>query len=513
MNAALAIITAVFLLAVGLALLARRGRDMDLEQWTAGGRGFGALFVFLLMAGEIYSTFTFLGGAGLVYGSGGAAYYILGYGTLAYILSYWLLPAVWRYCTPRKLLSQADFFVAKYDSRTLGVIVSVVGVAAMIPYLALQLKGLGIIVSEASGTVSATAAVWLGALVLSIYVVASGIHGSAWTACVKDVLTLAVVVFIGLYLPIHYFGSIGGMFHQVQEAKPGFAALKGDQLSPVWFSSTVLLTALGFYMWPHTFGSALTARNEDVFRRNAIFMPLYQLLIAFVLLVGFVAVVRLPGLGEDQTDGALLGISQQAFPDWFVGLIGSAGMLCALVPGSMLLIASSTIVARNIFRALNPSMSDAAVTRTTKLLVPVIGLAAVAFVFQGGQTIVTLLLLGYALVTQVFPALVLSLARPGWVTKAGAIAGIVVGEAIVAAMSFSGATPGSSTTLDTLVGGLPAWLADLNLGVVALLANVLVMCAVSAATRGAAPVEGARTADAPRFSRAGESALQRTPQS
>jgi hypothetical protein len=122
MNVALLVICAFLVLAVGLALRARRGRDMDLEQWTAGGRGFGAIFVFLLMAGEIYSTFTFLGGAGLVYGSGGAAYYILGYGTLAYVLSYWLLPAVWRYATPRRLLSQADFFVSKYDSRALGVI-------------------------------------------------------------------------------------------------------------------------------------------------------------------------------------------------------------------------------------------------------------------------------------------------------------------------------------------------------------------------------------------------------
>src|SRR4029079_178645 len=138
---------------------------MDREQWTAGGRGFGAFSVFLRSAGEISSPFTFLGGAGLVYGSGGAAYYILGYGTLAYILSYWLLPAVWRYFTPRKLLSQADFFVAKYDSRSLGVIVSVVAVAAMIPYLALQLKGLGIIVSStSSGTISATAAVLARAL-------------------------------------------------------------------------------------------------------------------------------------------------------------------------------------------------------------------------------------------------------------------------------------------------------------------------------------------------------------
>src|SRR3954449_13358596 len=157
MNAALAIIAAVMVLAIALGLRARRGRDMDLEQWSVGARGFGTIFVFLLMAGEIYSTFTFLGGAGLVYGSGGAAYYILGYGTLAYILSYYLLPAVWRYATPRRLLSQADVFVSKYDSRTLGVVVSLVAVAAMIPYLSLQLKGLGIIVSATSyGTVSAT---------------------------------------------------------------------------------------------------------------------------------------------------------------------------------------------------------------------------------------------------------------------------------------------------------------------------------------------------------------------
>jgi SSS family solute:Na+ symporter len=511
MNVGLAIIAAFLLLAVGLALLSRRGHDMDLEQWTAGGRGFGTIFVFLLMAGEIYSTFTFLGGAGLVYGSGGAAYYILGYGTLAYILSYWLLPAVWRYATPRKLLSQADFFVAKFDSRTLGVVVSLVAVAAMIPYLALQLKGLGIIVSQTSGgSVSPTAAVWIGAVVLSTYVVASGIHGSAWTAAIKDVLTLSVVVFIGLYLPIHYFGSVGEMFHRVQDAKPGFAALQGDQLTPVWFSSTVLLTALGFYMWPHTFGSALTARNEDVFRRNAIFMPLYQLLIAFVLLVGFVAVLRLPGLAEDQSDLALLGVSQRAFPDWFVGVIGSAGMLCALVPGSMLLIVSATTVARNIYRGVNPGASDATVTTLTKLLVPVIALGAVAFVFAGGQTIVTLLLLGYALVTQLFPALVLSLMRPGLVTRHGAIAGIVVGVGVVAAMTFSGATPGSSTTLDSLVGGLPPFLAQLNLGVVALAVNLAVTLGVSAATRRGDEAARAQADEEPRFSRVEQPERART---
>src|SRR4051794_5786554 len=210
MNVSLAIIAAFALLAVGLALLARRGRDMDLEQWSVGGRGFGSIFVFLLMAGEIYSTFTFLGGAGLVYGSGGAAYYILGYGTLAYILSYWLLPAVWRYATPRRLLSQSDFFVAKYDSRALGILISLVTVAAMIPYLALQLKGLGIIVSSTSGgSISSTAAVWLGALLLPLYVGGSGIRRPGGAAAPQGAPAPRLVALLRRSPPLPHLGPLG----------------------------------------------------------------------------------------------------------------------------------------------------------------------------------------------------------------------------------------------------------------------------------------------------------------
>src|SRR5512142_2412633 len=96
-----------------LGLRAARGREMSLEQWTVGGRGFGAVFVFLLMAGEIYTTFTFLGGSGWAYGKGAPAFYILCYGAIAYSLSYFLLPLIWRYAQPRRLVSQADFFVAE----------------------------------------------------------------------------------------------------------------------------------------------------------------------------------------------------------------------------------------------------------------------------------------------------------------------------------------------------------------------------------------------------------------
>jgi SSS family solute:Na+ symporter len=40
-------------------------------------------------------------------------------------------------------------------------------------------------------------------------------------------------------------------------------------------------------MWPHTFGSIYTAKSAIVIRKNAIVLPLYQLILLFVFFVGF----------------------------------------------------------------------------------------------------------------------------------------------------------------------------------------------------------------------------------
>jgi solute:Na+ symporter, SSS family len=481
MNPALLVIAAFLALSFVLGLLARRGRTMTLEQWSVGGRGFGAVFVFLLMAGEIYTTFTFLGGSGWAYGRGAPAFYILSYGALAFALSYFLLPVIWRYGTKHQLHSQADFFVSKYQSPALGVIVSLVGVAALIPYLVLQLKGLGIIVSETSnGSLSVATAVWISVAALVGYVVISGVHGSAWTAVVKDVMILAVAVGLGVYLPLHYYGGYGAMFEAIERAKPGFLTLPAKGLSPSWFVSTVLLSAVGFYMWPHAFGSVYTARSEEVFRKNAVVMPLYQLVLLFVFFVGFAAILQVPGLTGAQADLSLLRISKLAFPPLVVGLIGAAGLLTALVPGSMILLTASTILAKNVYRPLTPETSERAVGRLARGLVPVVALVAVFFTLRGGEAIVPLLLLGYNLVTQLFPALILSLPEKPLATRAGAIAGILAGEATIAWVSLSG------TTLAKLYPRWPPAITDLNVGIVAMSVNVVVLLAVSAATRGRA---------------------------
>lgn len=478
MNITLFIIFLFLLIAFYFGIRARKGKNMNMEQWTVGGRGFGTLLVFLLVAGEIYTTFTFLGGSGWAYSRGAPSYYVLSYIALAYVLSYWLLPPIWRYAKKHGLISQSDFFVSKYQSPYLGILVSIVGVLAIIPYLVLQFKGLGIIVSESSyGSISPTAAAWIGMLAVTIYVMVSGIHGSAWTAVIKDIMIFVVVVFLGLYLPFYYYGGIQPMFEAVNEAKPGFLTFPEEGFSISWYISTVLLTVLGFYMWPHTFGSVLSAKNENVFRKNAVLLPLYTLMLLFVFFVGFTAILQVPGLEGADGDLSLLRLSIKTFDPWMVGIIGAAGLLTALVPGSMLLMTAATLLAKNVIKVFRPSYTDQQVAKIAKGLVPILALISLYYTVKGGDALVTLLLMGYSLVTQLFPALFFSLLPRPIVNKYGVFAGITCGVLTIAYMTVF------KVSVGTLFPNMPSAIKDLNVGVIALLVNVTIMLVVSVMVR------------------------------
>ena len=105
-----------------------------------GGRSFGAILLWLLLAGEIYTTFTFLKAAGWAYSRVAPAFYILCYGTIAYLISYFLLPPIWEIAKARGLLTGPDFFAGMLKSeadqmRATRVLVLIVGALALIFWL------------------------------------------------------------------------------------------------------------------------------------------------------------------------------------------------------------------------------------------------------------------------------------------------------------------------------------------------------------------------------------------
>ncbi|KQL49674.1 sodium:solute symporter [Brevibacillus choshinensis] len=479
MISAMLIMLAFLIAAIFLAIQSGWGKKMNLEQWAVGGRGFGTVFVFLLLAGEFFTTFTFLGGSGMIYQVGSPAYYVLMYLTLAYVFSYYLLPPIWRYAKEHRIVSISDFFRSKYESSLLGMLVAVVGMVGSVPIVVLQLKGLGIIVSETSyGMISPTLAMWIGTIVVTVYVMISGIHGAARTAIIKDITIVMIVVFLGIYLPYHYYDGFKPMFEAIQATKPGHLTLpdKGQSLS--WVISTVLLTVVGFYMQPGLFAAALSAKSVKVFRRNTIIMPLYTLMLVFVFLVGYTAILQVPGLKGAEGDLALLRLSIQTFDPWFIGVIGGVGLLTALVPTSVFLLTIGTLFAKNIYQPLAKSSSEEHIAKVAKVTVPVVALISLYFVINGGNALYALLLMSFSLITQLFPALLCSLLpNNNPVNKYGAAWGILCGVATVAYLTIS------KTTIGTLFPDLPQAVKDLNTGFIALFVNLLITFVVSALTR------------------------------
>ena len=437
MNAALVIILAAVLAAGALGVLAGRRVKMDLEAWTVGGRRFGAVLIWLLMAGEAYTTFTFLGASGWAYAKGAPVYYILIYGTLAYTVSFFILPPLWRLGKRLGLQTQPDFFAAAYGSRTLGIAVAAVGVVSILPYLQLQLAGLGFIVETASdGAVSARTAIVLAFLLTCAFVYTSGIRGSAWVSVLKDVMMIAAVGIAGFGIPSARFGGIGQMFKEVLARAPDRLAFPGavPSMDVPWVMSTVLVTGLGFYMWPHLFGSAFSAKSERIIRRNAIVMPLYQLPIVLVIVVGFTAFLALPGLANPDT--SFLDLVKATYPSWFLGFVGAAGAVTAMVPASILLLFAATLIVKNIYQAgFAPQASPERIMRLSRRMVVVVAAAALTLALTFPNALVNLLLIGYDGVSQLFPGVVLGLF---WrrVTRTGVAVGLAAGLIVAAALVF-----------------------------------------------------------------------------
>jgi solute:Na+ symporter, SSS family len=461
---ALAVISVIVATGSFVGLYAGSHRKMDLEQWTVGGRGFGVVFVWLLMAGEIYTTFTFLGASGWAYSKGAPVLYILGYQPLMYVVSFFILPEVWEFGRRYRLQTQADFFQARYGSKYLAAFVALVGVIFIIPYLQVQLTGLGMIVEVASfGAIPRTPAMVISFAIVAAFVLTSGIRGVAWVSVLKDVLLLFAAVFVGVAVPYIYFGGIGPMFAALVRANPGHLTMPGAtaNLGHSWYVSTVLMVALGFYMWPQYFGATFTAKSGDTLRRNAVVMPLYSITMPLMFFVGLAATLVLPGLGNG--DLSMLTIVRKTFPPWFLGIIGGAGALTAMVPAGIMLLTAATLFAKNLWRPiLAPGMTDPQVARLAKITVVVITVVALFSSIYSFATLVSLLLVGYAGVTQFFPGVLLGLFSKR-VTMPGIFAGMVTGVLIVVLLMLS--------KRDPFMG--------LNAGFIALCCNFAVVAAVS----------------------------------
>lgn len=455
------------------ALFSVRRIAMSPQEYIVGGRGFGAVFLWVLLAGEIYTSFTFLGAAGWTYGFGAPAFYIMAYGTIGYILGYFLLPRVWRMGKERGLLTAPDFFIARYGNKALATFAALIYAVAVLPYVTLQLSGLQIFLTLAGyGHIDAQFGAIISFVAIVLFVYATGLRGTAWASIIKDALVIGALIFVGLAIPMQFFGSPATIFEQMLRAHPQMLVL-GSAAAPkgtLWYVSTVLLTGIGFFMGPHSVAAVYSAKDDSVLRRNAMFLPVYQLIMLLIYFAGFSALLVAPGLTGTAVDQSFLVVVQRFYPPWVLGFVCAAGALCSLIPSTALLLSAASIVAKNIGGDLfSLALSDRSRVILTRALVVVLGLGALVLWITLKTTLVSLLLLYYNGITQFAPAFFLGVF---WrrTTTAGVATGLIAG--IILALVFA--------TRNVAPFGI-------NPGFIALAVNLTLTITVSLATQRKEP--------------------------
>lgn len=470
---ALLLMLAYLAVALAVGILAGRGRSAwSVSEYAVAGRGLGLVVMWFLMGSTIFSAFSFLGGPGWAFSRGAAAFYILGYVALGMLPWYVIGPRAARIGSVRNYFSMGDYLRDHYRSRALVTVIGVVAVLAFIQYLTLQLKGVAYIFNVMTGGL---VPFWLGALVaygiVIIYVVSGGVRAAAWSDVVQGALMLIIAWVIGLWLVYYLHGGPADMFAAISEQRPGFLTIgkEGSEISATAFSTALLVSAIGFLMWPHLFMKSFTTSERRI-KQVVVSYPLFAIFLVPVLLIGFSAVTSVSPDSVAEADQILPYMVTNVLPLTPVvfGIIGAGALAAAMSSADAITHGASVTVTRDIVYPFRPQMTERAQVWLMRLAVVGVGALAYLLTLFGGQGLIALLLGAYGSIAQFAPSVYGALF---WrcASAAGALAGLAAGVAV----NFYYSIWATATPL------------DIHPGILGLIVNVVVFAVVSLLTKPA----------------------------
>jgi SSS family solute:Na+ symporter len=389
----------------------RRGNLKMLEEWGLAGRRFGTVIIWFLLGGDLYTAYTFVAVPGLVYAVGAQGFFAVPYTVLIYPLAFVVLPKFWSVCKDNGYITPSDFVEGQTGSKTLAFIIALTGIVATMPYIALQM--FGIAVSVAQMGINPEIALIAAFLILAAYTYTSGLRAPAMIAMIKDVMIFIVLFATVIAIPIS-LGGFGPIFRAAQEHAahtPNFHfTLSPAQFAP--YATLVLGSAMALFLYPHSLTGTLASGSSQVVKRNAALLPAYSLLLGLLALLGYMAIAaHVTPPKAYGANGIVPALIAKEFPSWFAGFSYAAISIGAMVPASIMSIASANLFTRNIYRPyLRPNYSTREESTVARVASLVVKLGALLFIFFVPTAfIINFQLLGGIIIIQTLPAVFLRL--------------------------------------------------------------------------------------------------------
>jgi len=413
---------------------AKQGAHLD--EWGLGGRSFGTWITWFLVGGDFYTAYTVIAVPALVYAVGAYGFFALPYTILVYPIVFVIMPRLWHAAQKAGHVTAADVVYGRYGSRPLELAVAVTAVVATMPYIALQLVGMGVVINALGFTGELPLAVAF--VILALYTYSAGLRAPALIAFVKDLMIYIVVLVAVILVPM----KLGGYAHVFDVASSAFAAKKagGLLLKPAQYlpyATLALGSAMAAFMYPHTLTGIFAAKSADTIRKNAVFLPAYTVLLGLIALLGYMAYAA--GVDVHGNNNAVVpALFTALFPSWFVGFAFAAIAIGALVPAAVMSIGAANLFTRNFWKAyVQPGISPAGEATVAKVVSLVVKLGALVIILVlPVKFALDLQLLGGVWILQTFPAVVFGLFF-AWFRAPALLAGWAVGLATGTWLAFA----------------------------------------------------------------------------
>jgi len=440
----------------------RRGDLDQLHEWGLGGRRFGTLITWFLVGGDVYTAYTFIAIPALAFGAGAVAFFAVPYTIMIYPILFLVFRRLWHVCHKHGYITAGDFVRGRFGNRWLALAVTVTGIVATMPYIALQLVGIQVVIGALgiSGTgFAADLPLLIAFVVLAAFTYSSGLRAPASIAIVKDVLIYATAMAAIIVIPLQ-LGGFAKIFAAVPVQKllltaPG----PGTTGSYSGYATLALGSAMALFLYPHSVTGILSASSGRAIRRNAALLPAYSIMLGLLALFGFFVIAsgvdRLPeyaaGFRQFGYNFAVPALLLHSFPSWFVGIAFAAIGVGALVPAAIMSIAAANLYTRNIHREfINKNPTDKQESQIAKMVSLIVKAGALVFIlFVPTQYAIQLQLLGGIWIIQTLPAVMLGTYTRwfnSWALLAGWAVGIFAGTAMAIATKLT-------TTFPLAMGG------------------------------------------------------------
>jgi len=318
----------------------RQGGAPGLAEWSLGGRRFGTLITWFLLGGDLYTAYTFIAVPALVFGQGAIGFYAVPYTIFVYPLLLAVFPKLWSVAHAKGYVTAADFVRGRFGSPSLALAVAVTGIAATMPYIALQLVGIEVVLGSLG--VHGHWPLLVAFVILAGFTYMSGLRAPAIIALVKDVLIYITVIAAIIIIP-RELGGYAKIFAHVPAQNLLLAQPSANNLGAgAGYATLAIGSALALFLYPHAVTGLLSSSSRHVVRRNAVILPAYSLALGFIGLLGYMAlaagVKAMPayasGFARFGPNYAVPALFLQSFPSWFVGVAFAAIAIGALVPAA-----------------------------------------------------------------------------------------------------------------------------------------------------------------------------------